>query len=72
MKKALLSIWVSYVAIAFIYMEVNVFNWSSTMRFALLAGAFVVWMWNEIMVLHDDYPLPDTPRITPTLGDKDE
>ena len=40
--------------------------------FGLLAGAFVVWMWNEIMVLHDDYPLPDTPRITPTLGDKDE
>ena len=71
MIKALLCLWVSYVCIAFIYMDVNMFNWSAAMRFGLLGGALAVWMWNEIMVLHAEAEQPKQ-RITPTLGDNDE
>lgn len=70
MKRALLSLWVSYVAIAFIYMDLDVFNWSSAMRFGLLGGAFVVWLWDEIMMDRKEDEDLRRQRITPTLEDE--
>ena len=72
MIKALLSLWVSYVALAFITMDVDLFEWEPPMRFCMLVMAVLIFVFNQEFkfIANEDSTPPK--RITPTLGDKDE
>jgi len=72
MIKALLSLWVSYVALAFITMDVDLFGWEPPLRFCMLVLAVFIFIFNNEFkfITHEDNTPPK--RITPTLGDNNE
>lgn len=70
MNRIFTALYTSYIAVAFVLLEVNPMNWPEGGRVAMLVMTAVVWLLLEVAIGVEETHPPTTRRITPTLEDK--
>ena len=72
MSRIFTALYISYIATAFVLMEVNPTQWLEGGRFSMLLLAFMVWILQTALAADDELKQEHAKkRITPKLEEKD-